>query len=226
MFDYRQGRGREGPQELLAGFKGYLQTDGYAAYNKIGERKDIVLLNCLAHARRNFEKALDNDKTRGEYAMGMFQKIYAIERRAREANLSPKERKELRLDEALPLINELGKWIAINIKEVLPKSPIGTALYYCLPRWDNLTAYLHDGNLEIDNNLAENAIPPITLGRKYYLFAGPNRGAVRAAMLYNLFGTCKANNVNPYQWLKKVLEIIPVHKVNRLYELLPQNLEL
>jgi transposase len=226
LFDYRRGRGRDGPQQLLAGFTGYLQTDGYAAYNKIGERKDIIVLNCMAHARRYFEKSLDSDKSKAEYAMGMFQKVYAVERKARDANLSPEKRKELRLDEALPILNELGKWIAASLKEVLPKSPIGAAVQYCIPRWDNLTAYLYDGNLEIDNNLAENAIRPITLGRKNYLFAGSDRGAERAAMFYSFFGTCKANGINPYQWLKRVLEIIPEHKVNRLFELLPQNLEL
>lgn len=226
FFDYRRGRGREGPNELLADFKGYLQTDGYVAYDHISKKKDVIQLNCMAHARRYFDKALDSDKSRAEYAMEMFQKVYAIERKARENNLSPEERKELRLNEALPLLNELGKWIANTLKEVLPKSPIGTALQYCIPRWDNLTAYLYDGNLEIDNNLAENAIRPITLGRKNYLFAGSDRGAERAAMFYSLFGTCKANNVNPFQWLKRVLEIIPEYKVNRLHELLPQNLKL
>jgi len=180
----------------------------------------------MAHARRYFEKALDSDKTRAEYAMEMFQRVYAVERKAREANLSAEERKILRLDEALPLLNELGKWMAENLKEVLPKSPLGTALQYSIPRWNNLLAYLYDGNLEIDNNLAKNAIRPITLGRKNYLFAGSDRGAERAAMFYSFFGTCKVNGVNPYQWLKHVLEIIPEHKVNRLHELLPQNLEL
>lgn len=226
FFDYRRGRGREGPAELLKNFRGYLQTDGYAVYTKIGNKKDITLLNCMAHARRYFEKALDSDNKRASYAMEMFQKVYAVERKARETNLTPAERKELRLDEALPIINELGKWIADSLKEVLPKSPIGEAIQYCIPRWDNLQAYLYDGNLEIDNNLAENAIRPITLGRKNYLFAGSDRGAERAAMFYSFFGTCKANKVNPYQWLKRVLEIIPEHKVNRLFELLPQNLEL
>ena len=226
FFDYRRGRGREGPAELLTNFRGYLQTDGYAAYDKIGKKKDITILNCMAHARRYFEKALDNDNTRAGYAMEIFQKVYAIERKARETNLTPEQRKELRLDEALPLLNELGKWMAATLKDVLPKSPLGTALQYSIPRWDNLTAYLYDGNLEIDNNLAENAIRPITLGRKNYLFAGSDRGAERAAMFYSFFGTCKANKVNPYQWMKRVLEIIPEHKVNRLHELLPQNLKL
>lgn len=103
---------------------------------------------------------------------------------------------------------------------------MGKATAYCIPRWDNLIAYLHDGSLEIDNNLAENAIRPITLGRKNYLFAGSQRGAERDAMFYSFFGTCKKNNVNPFEWLKKVLELIPDYKVGQLTKLLPQNLEL
>jgi len=225
-FDYRDGRSREGPSKLLKNFSGYLQTDGYKVYDSFGEKKSITQLNCMAHARRGFEKALDYDKTRAEYAMGMFQKLYAIERKAKQENLSPEQRHALRLDEALPVLNELGKWIVETYKTVLPKSAMGKATAYCIPRWDKLINYLHDGSLEIDNNLAENAIRPIALGRKNYLFAGSSRGAERAAMFYSFFGTCKKNNVNPFDWLKKVLEVIPEHKVNRLDELLPQNLEL
>ena len=158
--------------------------------------------------------------------MDMFQKLYAVERTAREQEMSPEERHTLRLDNALPIINALGKWIVETYKSSEPKSPLGKATAYCIPRWDNLLAYLEDGSLEIDNNLAENAIRPITLGRKNYLFAGSNRGAERAAMMYSFFGTCKKNDINPYQWLRKVLEVIPTYKVNRLTELLPQNLEL
>ena len=226
LFDYRDGRSREGPSKLLKNFSGYLQTDGYKVYDSFGEKKSITQLNCMAHARRGFEKALDYDKTRAEYAMGMFQKLYDIERKAKQENLSPEQRHALRLDEALPVLNELGKWIVETYKTVLPKSAMGKATAYCIPRWDKLINYLHDGSLEIDNNLAENAIRPIALGRKNYLFAGSSRGAERAAMFYSFFGTCKKNNVNPFDWLKKVLEVIPEHKVNRLDELLPQNLEL
>jgi len=180
----------------------------------------------MAHVRRGFEKALDYDRLNAEYAMGMFQKIYEVERKAKEENLNPEQRHKLRLDESLPLLNELGKWIAETYKTVLPKSPTGKAMAYCIPRWDNLMNYLKDGSLEIDNNLAENAIRPIALGRKNYLFAGSERGAERAAMFYSFFGTCKKNNVNPFDWLKKVLEVIPEHKVNKLDELLPLNLSL
>jgi len=226
FFDYQHGRSQQRPVKLLKGFKGYLQTDGYVVYNLISKSKDITHLNCMAHARRKFEKALAYDKERAEYAMGMFQKLYAIEARAREDELSPGQRYDLRLNEALPILNELGKWMVQTYKDVIPKSPTGQAVAYCLPRWDNLLNYLHDGSLEIDNNWAENAIRPIALGRKNYLFAGSERGAERAAMFYSFFATCKKNDVNPFDWLKKVLELIPEHKVNKLHELLPQNLGL
>ena len=226
FFEYNHGRSREGPVRLLKDFKGYLQTDGYNVYDIFGKKEGITLLNCMAHARRGFEKALDYDKTRAECAMGMFQKLYGIEQKAREENLTPQKRHELRLDESLPILNELGKWIVATYKEVLPKSPMGKATAYCIERWDNLLAYLNDGSLEIDNNLTENAIRPVALGRKNYLFAGSERGAERAAMFYSFFGTCKKNNVNPFDWLKKVLEVIPSYKVNQLSDLLPQNLKL
>lgn len=225
-FEYNNGRSREGPTRVLKEFKGYLQTDGYNVYEIFAKKEGVTLLNCMAHARRGFEKALDYDKPRAEYAMSMFQKLYAIEQKARDEKLNPQQRHELRLDQSLPVLNELGKWIAANYKEVLPKSPMGKALAYCLPRWDNLLAYLNDGSLEIDNNLTENAIRPVALGRKNYMFAGSERGAERAAMFYSFFGTCKKNNVNPFDWLKKVLEIIPTYKVNQLTHLLPQHLQL
>ena len=226
LFDYRDGRSRAGPQKLLKDFTGYLQTDGYSVYDLFAGRKDITLLNCMAHARRGFEKALDYDRENAEYALGMFQKLYAIERKASQENMTADQRHTLRLDEALPVLNELGKWIANTYKTVLPKSPTGKAMAYCIPRWDNLMNYLKDGSLEIDNNLAENAIRPIALGRKNYLFAGSSRGAERAAMFYSFFGTCKKNEVNPFDWLKKVLEVIPEYKVSKLDELLPENLKL
>ncbi len=226
FFDYQHGRSREGPSKLLKDFTGYLQTDGYSVYDLISKRKSITHLNCMAHARRGFEKALPYDKEKAGHAMDMFQKLYAIEAIAREENFSAQQRYELRLEQALPLLNELSKWMVETYKYSLPKSPIGKATAYCIPRWDKLINYLHDGSLEIDNNWVENAIRPIALGRKNYLFAGSERGAQRAAMFYSFFGTCKKNNVNPFEWLRKVLEVIPEHKVNKLHELLPQNLQL
>lgn len=223
LFDYRDGRSREGPVKLLKDFKGYLQTDGYKVYEQFGQQEGITLLGCMAHARRGFEKTLDYDRSKAQYAMGMFQQLYAIERKAREENLSAEQRHTLRLDEALPILNELGKWMAQTYKTVLPKSALGKAIAYCIPRWDNLLAYLKDGHLEIDNNLAENAIRPIALGRKNYLFAGSSNGAKRAAMFYSFLATCKKNKVNPFLWFKHTLEVIPDTKISQLNGLLPHN---
>jgi transposase len=226
FFDYRYGRSREGPKQLLKDFTGYLQTDGYRAYDWFGKRQDITLLGCWAHARRKFEKALDYDRERAGYVMEQIQKLYAVEREARELELDPEGRKQLRLDKALPVINQLGQQLAEMYQDVLPKSPLGDALNYIIPRWDSLLAYLNDGMLEIDNNLVENSIRPNALGRKNYLFAGSHSGAQRAAMFYSFFGTCKQHGVNPWEWLKRVLELIPDYSINQLDDLLPQNLKL
>ncbi len=226
FFDYQEGRGREGPRKLLTDFKGYLQTDGYKVYDWFGVQKNITLVNCMAHARRAFEKSLSDDRKRAEYTMQEIQKLYMVERKARELGLTPEQRHELRLDESLPILNALGAWMAEQIKTTLPKSPFGKALIYSVSRWDNLMAYLKDGYLEIDNNLVENAIRPNALGRRNHLFAGSHAGAQKAAMFYSFFGTCKMNNVDPFSWFKTVLEIIPDYPANKLVDLFPQNLDL
>jgi transposase len=223
LYDYRRGRGRAGPKEMLEGFSGYLQSDGYSVYDWFGKKKEITLVNCWAHARRYFEKAQDYNPNASQYVLTEIQKLYRIEHFSRNVNHSPDERKAIRLEYALPILNNLGKWLAEEFKHTLPKSPMGEALQYTIPRWDNLLAYLYDGQLEIDNNLVENAIRPNALGRKNYLFAGSHEGAQRAAVFYSFFGTCKKNNINPFEWLKDVLGRIATHKANKLDELLPQN---
>lgn len=224
FYDYREGRGRQGPMELLQNFTGYLQTDGYSVYEWFAKQPGVTHVACMAHARRKFEQALAYDAQKAGWAMQKIQELYAIEHEARENGLTPAQRKELRLDKSLPIMNELGKKIAEMNKTAIPKSPMGIALNYAIQRWDNLLNYLYDGSLEIDNNWVENAIRPNALGRKNYLFAGSHGGAKRAAMFYSFFGTCKKNNVNPYRWLMKVLKIIPTYPANKIGDLLPQNL--
>ena len=223
LFDYSPTRGRQAPLPILGSFRGYLQTDGYAVYEKYARSKNVVHLACWAHARREFERALDNDKVRAEKALLMIQRLYAVERRAREEKLAAEQIKELRLTESLPVINELGKWIFEEIKSTLPKSQIGKAMAYAYARWDGLSAYLYDGNLQIDNNLVENAIRPLALGRKNYLFAGSHDAAQRAAMIYSFFAICKKHEVNPFHWLKYTLENIMAINHKNLKDLYPQN---
>jgi len=223
LFDYREGRGREGPEEMLKDFKGYLQTDGYTVYEDFDNREGITLLHCMAHARRKFDEAMDNDSVRAAYALSEIQKVYAIERRIKEEHLSEEQMLDLRTTDSLPMLVSLKEWMLENYKAVLPQSPIGQALHYSLQRWDKLTLYTTNGKLQIDNNLVENAIRPVAIGRKNYLFAGSHEGARRAAMLYSFLGTCKINDVNPFDWLSNTLAIIPAHPVNQLEKLLPQN---
>lgn len=224
VFDYQKGRNKDAPRKILDDFEGYLQTDGYASYNQYKSKKTVSHLACWAHTRRYFEKALSQDRSRAEYAMERIQQLYTVEREI--VDLSPEEKKKLRLEKSLPIINEMGKWISQENKKVLPSSLIGKAFTYSINLWDSLQAYLYDGNLMIDNNLVENSIRPNALGRKNYLFAGSHEGAKRSAMFYSFFGTCKMHGVNPQQWMNKVLEIIADHKANKLYELFPQNLSL
>jgi len=146
-----------------------------------------------------------------------------VEAQAREGKFTAQERKELRLEKALPVINALGKWISQTVKETLPKSQIGKAMQYCIDRWSELSVYLFDGELEIDNNLVENAIRPVALGRKNYLFAGSHDAAQRAAIMYTFFAICKKHEVNPYQWLKYTLENIMSINHKNIKDLYPQS---
>ena len=152
----------------------------------------------------------------------LIQKLYEIERKATSENLSVQERHALRLEKSHPVLNEIGNYISVQSKLELPKSPLGKAYDYCLNRWDSLMAYLKNGNLHIDNNLVENAIRPLALGRKNYLFAGSHEAAKNIAMYYSFFATCKKNNVNPSKWLNHVLENINDTKSSELHNLLPQ----
>lgn len=217
LFDYREGRGKVGPHEILKNFTGYLQTDGYAAYETLDKQR-IDLFHCMAHARRYFEQALDNDRERAEYVLKQMQKLYDVERICREENYSYSRRQELRKEKSLSVLTELKQWLRENIIQVLPKSSIGKAIAYSYQRWDKLMLYAGNGKLEMDNNHIENQIRPVAIGRKNYLFAGSHDAARRHAMIYSFIATCKLRGIDPENWLKDVLSRIQDHKVNRLHE--------
>ncbi len=223
LFDYRQGRGREGPHDILKNYQGYLQTDGYVAYDDFEKRSGITLMHCMAHARRKFVEALQNDQTRSEHALNMFQQLYAVERRIKDEALTGDALLQLRQQQAVPVLKTLKEWMTEEYPKVLPKSPIGQAMAYCLPRWEKLSIYTTNAILQIDNNPVENAIRPVAIGRKNYLFAGSHEAAQRAAMVYSLFATCRLHNINPYCWLKDVLERMHLYTTSNIAELLPQN---
>lgn len=222
LFDYRPGRGREGPDDMLKDFQGYLQTDGYSAYNDFDKRAGITLIHCMAHARRKFHESLQSDTARAEHALTLFGKLYAIERRIKDDALNAEAILQLRQSEAIPALNALQSWMTQEYPKVLPKSPIGKAIAYCLPRWQKLNIYATDAALNIDNNQIENAIRPIAIGKKNWLFAGSHDAAQRAAMIYSLFATCRMHGVNPYNWIKDVLERMHLYTTANIAELLPQ----
>ncbi|MDP4272667.1 MAG: IS66 family transposase [Bacteroidota bacterium] len=177
----------------------------------------------MAHARRKFEDSLDNDPDRAKQMLMLMQDLYAMERCAREQGMDATARKSLREEKALPVLTKMETWLKANLEQVLPKSVIGGAISYTLALWPRLLRYMEDGRYEIDNNLVENSIRPVALGRKNYLFAGSHEAAQRAAMMYSFIGSCKLNKVEPFTWFRDVLSRISEHKANRLAELLPQN---
>jgi transposase len=222
LFNYRKGRGQHGPKELLADYSGYLQCDGYTVYDKIGADPEITLAGCLVHARRKFHDAQDSDKKRAQIALAIFSDIYQQERHIKEITPEDYGQRKLEREKTIkPLLEQIKTWIEQEQFNVLPKSPIGKAMTYFVNQYPKLEAIFNDGRIELDNNLIENAIRPMAIGRKNYLFCGSHKAAQNAAMLYSFFGSCKMQNVNPRTWLKEVLEKIPGYNIQKLEELLP-----
>lgn len=221
LFDYQPTRSRAAPREILKDFKGHLQTDGYGVYDLYKDNEEITLMHCMAHARRMFYEAQFNDAPRSQQALELFQQLYALERQIKDQQWDEEQIRLERQLKATPVLEQLHTWMTKNVLEVLPKSPIGKAIAYTLGRWKELTIYITDGKLNIDNNPVENSIRPIAIGRKNYLFAGSHEAASRSAMLYSLLGTCKLQGINPLDWLKSTLLALPSHPINRVDELLP-----
>jgi len=227
FFHYDKGsRAQKVVVELLQGFQGAIQTDGYEAYSIYEQKKGVLLLGCWAHARRKFEESLVEDKAGAEYALAQIGKLYQVETMATEQGMDDKQRSELRQRLAYPIMVVFEKWIAKYYPKALPKSRMGRALSYTYSIFHRLSRYHLDGRYKIDNNLAENAIRPLALGRKNYLFCGNHDAAENAAVIYSLLGCCKAAGVNPREWLTDVLTKIPVYNKDYsldLADLLPHN---
>jgi transposase len=224
FFHYQNGsRAQKVVVELLHSFQGAVQSDGYGAYDIYENKKGILLLGCMAHARRKFEQALKDDPDRAKYALKVIRDLYAIEREAQAMELAHDKIRELREEKSYPIIKEFEKWLIENCTKVLPKSLIGKAILYTYNIYPRLARYVLDGRYNIDNNGAENGVRPLALGRKNYMFCGNNEAAERTAIIYSLLGSCKLAGLNPTVWLTDVLNRLPDHSVLRLSELLPKN---
>ena len=223
LFDYQPGRGAIYPQSMLHRFKGYLQSDGYDAYETFDKIKGVTTLCCWAHARRKFYEALEYDKYYGQMLLGQIQSLYKIEDWCRDHHYTPEQIKAYRHQYAVPILANMHDNLQTSLTKTLPKSPLGKAITYTLKRWQKLCVYTTNGILQIDNNLVENSIRPVALGRKNYLFAGSHERAQDAAMLYSLFATCRLQNINPEMWLNQLFENINSTSKENLHLLLPQN---
>jgi len=226
LFDYRKGRDRSGPLEMLTGFRGIVQTDGYQVYDSLYRNHEHISLTfCMAHARRKFVDALKDDEKQANYVLDEMQLLYALEQRMREEGLNWEQRARERKEHALPILKRLGQWLEENQYSYRPESPMGKAITYAKSRWAGLCAYTLHGQMEIDNNLVENAVRPLAVGRKAFLFAGSHKAAEMTAAMYSFMASCKKNKVNEFDWLKDVFERIQSHKQKDLYQLLPSNWE-
>jgi len=208
VFDFTRGRGRDGPRSFLGDFRGFLQVDAYAGYDAVLKQNRIVDVGCWAHARRRFFKALDAEKKNAGAAMALLRRLYEVESEAKKHALDFEARRELRQRVSKPLLEEMKPWLAALKPTVLPKSRMGDAIGYTLRQWDPLTRYLDDGRLEIDNNRVERQMRTVAVGRKNWMFAGSAEGGHRAATIYSLVCTCGLLGLEPWAYLKDVLQKI------------------
>ena len=225
IYDYQSSRARICPETFLAGYAGYLQCDGYSAYEKI---EGVIPVGCWAHARRKFHDALiAQPKPTGKAKVGLnyIQKLYVIEKQAK--TLPPDKRKKMRQEKSRPILNALYEWLKKSEQAVLPKSKIGVAVNYTLNQWEKLIRYLDSGELGIDNNVTERDIRPFTTGRKNWMFAQSVNGAKASAVLYSFVMTCRANDINPYFYFKKLFSELPQRdELADLSDLFPWNVNL
>jgi len=228
LYDYDPSRSQQVPVRLLQGFKGYLQTDGYAGYTQVCAENGLIALGCWAHARRKFDEArkaqpATSSKKKKSLAAAALTKIQALYRIERDIKaLPPPERLRIRALRSKPLLDELRLWLDQHLPLVPPTSALGKAMNYVHKQWPKLIVYTEDGRLRMDNNLVENAIRPFVIGRKNYLFCDSVAGANASANLYSLIETAKANGIEPYAYLKTVFTELPqATTVEQIEALLP-----
>jgi len=234
IFDYHPTRDGGFAAARLRGYEGYVQTDGYSGYDFLDHQPGVTHLGCWTHARRKFVEVVKaagvsepGAKTGvASEALDRIGALYAIEKQARANKLTPEEIYAKRQEKAKPILTEFHAWLRVKVSEAPPKSLLGKAIGYALNQWKRLTHYILDGRLRPDNNLTENAIRPFVVGRKNWLFSATPEGAAASATLYSLIETAKANGLNPYWYLRRLFERLPLAKAaEELRALLPQYID-
>jgi len=219
IFDYTPTRERAGPVAFLDGYKGYLQADAYSAYDGIYAGGEIQEVACWMHARRYFHKASQADPARPCVALALIQQLYLVEKACKD--MTPERRRAYRQEHAVPILDHLEEWMTLQEAVTPPKSLLGEALRYSRNQWQALRRYTEDGRLPIDNGRSERALRQVALGRKNWLFAGSDEGGHRAAALYTILETCKRNGIEPFAYLRDLLEQIPTCPPDQAAELAP-----
>ena len=231
LFDYDASRSSEVAARLLEGAHGVVQSDGYSAYDQVAKHHGLVHCGCIAHARRKFFEAIkalpkkeQKSATAAHEAVRRIDELYKIERES--SLLGDAERAVVRQEKALPLLKSLRTWAADLELQTLPSGKLGKALAYLLKQWPKLIRYTEDGKVAIDTNLAENAIRPFALGRRNWLFADTVSGAKASAHLYSLVQTARANELEPYAYLRRLFTELPAAQaVEQIEVLLPWKLQ-
>ncbi len=231
LFDYASSRRSDVATSLLPDYQGYLQTDDYPGYNRVAKEKGITQLGCFAHARRKFveaQKVSPSKKgkvSKADMAVELIKRLYQIEKEIK--GKEPAEKFKIRQEKSKPQLEKIKTWLDKSLQNTLPKGKTGNALAYMYKNWSKLTLYINDGRLNIDNNSVENAIRPFAIGRKNWMFSDSQEGANASAMLYSIIETAKANDVEPYIYLKTVFTKLPQAKsLEDIEKLLPWRVDL
>jgi transposase len=227
LFDYDPTRGGEVPDRLLAGFKGYLQADGYAAYNNICSSPDVIRVGCMAHVRRKFFDVFKATKEKSKaagYVLEQIKSLYKIETEIEEKGID--ERKQMRLEKSKPILAEIKTWLDANQNKYPPKGLMGKAIIYATNQWQYVINYLEDGRIDIDNNFTENRIRPFAIGRKNWLFSDSVAGAKASAMIYSILQTARGNGLEPYAYMRHMLTELPkCQSAEQIEKLLPHKID-
>ena len=222
VFNFCLGRGREGPKEFLGQFEGILQTDGYAAYDRVGGPK-VVHAGCWAHSRRKFFDAvqLNADDAVATRIVKLIDELFGIDAVAREEKLDHAARHVLRLERAKPLVEVIRGEVEAARGACLPSSALGKAAHYTLAQWKKLTRFLEHGELELSNNLAENSMRPLTLGRKNWIHIGSQKAGPKVAAILSIVESCRRIKIPIRDYLAAVLPGIADVSIQRLAGLTP-----
>jgi transposase len=223
VYDYTPTRSRDGPEEFLKAFRGYLQADAYSGYDHFYEEPErgIKEVACMAHVRRKHWEAQSSDLMRSTVMLAYIRLLYDVEREARDRKLKGEARQALRQKKSKPILEDIHAYLERERPHVLPKSPEGEAIAYTLSNWKALIRYCQDGDLEIDNTGAERSLRSVAVGRKNWMFYGSDNGGRTAAVLSSLIATAKRLGFDPFAYLRDLFERISAHPKSRLAELLP-----